>query len=304
MKLIVKFNLVLLLVFAIGFAVTGYVSNRLLQRNAKDEILENARIMMEAALAVRSYTNTQIKPLLETQIKYTFLPQSVPAYSANEYFKQLRKTFSDYDYREATLNPTNPVNRATDWETDIIRHFREIPDQGELVGVRDTPNGNVLYIARPMKIKDAKCLYCHDTADNAPRTMVERYGSANGFGWKVGDIQTAQIVSAPMRLPIQRAQTAFAGFMGSLAAVFIGIFVALNAMLVLLVVNPVNRLSKVADEVSLGNMDAPEFEASGTEEISRLAKSFGRMRKSLARAIRMLDSKSTMAGGGPRAASG
>ena len=91
MKLIVKFNLVLLLVFAICFVVVGFITNRLLQRNAKQEIVENARIMMEAALAVRSYTSTEIKPLLSTQLKYSFLPQSVPAYSANQYFFHLRK---------------------------------------------------------------------------------------------------------------------------------------------------------------------------------------------------------------------
>ena len=173
MKLIVKFNLVLFLVFVIAFLTVGYVSRWLLQRNAKEEILENARIMMEAALAVRSYTNNQIKPLLETQIKYSFLPQSVPAYSANEYFNQLRKKFPDYSYKEATLNPTNPVNRATDWEADIVRYFRQSPDLTELIGERDTPNGRALYIARPMKIKDAKCLYCHDTPESAPRTMIE-----------------------------------------------------------------------------------------------------------------------------------
>src|SRR5215470_11511054 len=141
MKLIVKFNLVLGLVFAVAFLTVGYVSNRLLQRNAKQEILENARIMMEAALAVRSYTNTQIKPLLDTQLKYSFLPQSVPAYSANEYFSQLRKKYPDYSYKEATLNPTNPINRATDWEADIVRYFRQTPEQTELIGERDTPNG-------------------------------------------------------------------------------------------------------------------------------------------------------------------
>ena len=72
----------------------------------------------------------------------------MPAYSANEYFNQLRKTFPDYSYKEATLNPTNPLNRATDWEADIIRYFRQTPTQTEEVGERDTPNGRVLYIAR------------------------------------------------------------------------------------------------------------------------------------------------------------
>jgi HAMP domain-containing protein len=289
MKLIVKFNLVLFLVFATAFLTVGYVSRRLLQRNAREEILENARIMMEAALAVRSYTNNQIKPLLETQIKYSFLPQSVPAYSANEYFNQLHKKFPDYSYKEATLNPTNPVNRATDWEADIVRYFRQSSDQTELVGERDTPNGRSLYIARPMKIKDAKCLYCHDTPESAPPTMIERYGSDNGFGWKLNDILTAQIVSAPMQLPIRRAKTAFAGFMISLAAVFVVIFAALNVMLIFLVTRPVNRLSKIANEVSLGNLEVADFQMSGKDEIAALSESFSRMRKSLVEAIKMLE---------------
>lgn len=289
MKLIVKFNLVLLLIFAVGFLATGYVSNRLLQRNAREEVLENARIMMEAALAVRSYTNSQIKPLLETQLKYAFLPQSVPAYSANEYFKQLQKKFPAYSYREATLNPTNPLNRATDWEADIVRYFRQSSDLSEMVGVRDTPNGQVLYIARPMQIKDGKCLYCHDTPQIAPRTMIERYGSDNGFGWKLNDILTAQIVSAPMQLPVKRAKTALAGFMLSLATVFAIIFVSLNAMLVLLVVRPLNRLATVANEVSLGNLEVPDYHPSGKDEIATLADAFSRMRKSLKHAIKMLE---------------
>jgi HAMP domain-containing protein len=289
MKLIVKINLVLFIVFAVGFLATGYVTNKLLQRNAKQEILENARIMMEAALAVRTYTNTQIKPLLLTQLKYSFPPQSVPAYSANEYFKQLRKKFPDYAYREATLNPTNPLNRATDWEADIVNMFRQSADRTELVGERDTPNGRVLFIARPMKI-DVGCLYCHDTAASAPRTMIERYGSDNGFGWKANDILTAQIVSAPMQLPIQRANAVFTVSMVSLAAVFALIVIVLNAMLIVLVIRPVNRLSTLANEVSLGKLDAGGFEVSGKDEIAKLSEAFGRMRKSLVEAIKILES--------------
>ncbi len=289
MKLIMKVNLVLLLVFAIGFLSVGYLTDRLLQRNAKQEIMENARIMMEAALSVRSYTSAQINPLLKTQMKYSFLPQSVPAYSANEYFKQLQKKFPDYSYKEATLNPTNPVNRATDWESDIVNNFRQSPGKLELVGERDTPNGRAIFIARPLRLKDPSCLECHDTAATAPRTVVERYGSDNGFGWKLNDIQTAQIVTAPMQLPIQRASSAFTAFMGSLAVVFAAIFLALNAMLILLVVRPVKRLATMADEVSLGNLDAPEFQVSGKDEIAKLSESFSRMRKSMIQAIKMLE---------------
>jgi len=288
MKLLVKFNLVLCIVFAISFAVTGYVCNRLLQQNARAEIMENARIMMEAAIAVRTYTATQIKPLLDTQMKYNFLPQSVPAYSANSYFSQLQKKFPDYSYKEATLNPTNPVNRATDWEADLVEEFRKSEDKKEIVGERATPNGASLFIARPMRVSSMACLSCHDTAEDAPRTMVEKYGNANGFGWKMGDIVTAQIVSVPTQLPVQRARATFKTFMISLAAVFVILLIATNGLLIFMVTRPVNRLSSMASEVSLGKADIAEFPVNGGDEISELSKSFNRMARSLIEAMKML----------------
>jgi HAMP domain-containing protein len=289
MKLIVKFNLVLSLVFAIAFILAGLFTHALLQRNAKAEIEENARIMIDSASAVRTYTSTQIKPLLKTQMTYTFMPQSVSAYSANEYFKLLRKKYPEYSYKEATLNPTNPSDRATDWEADIVRLFRQSPEKTEVVDERDTPAGRALYIAKPLKIADPACLDCHDTPDRAPRTVIEQYGSANGFGWKVNDIVAAQIITAPMQLPIQRANHAFTAFMLSLAAVFVVLIVAINVLLMYLVIRPVNQLSNIASEVSLGNLTVPDFEASGKDEIASLAEAFRRMRRSLVEAIKMLE---------------
>ena len=288
MKLLLKFNVVLLLVFAVGLVTTGFICRRLLRQNAKAEIMENARIMMEAAIAVRTYTATQIKPLLETQMKYSFLPQSVPAYSANAYFGQLQKAFPAYAYKEATLNPTNPVNRATDWEADIIQEFRKVRDKTEIIGERDTPNGRTLYMARPLKVSSQACLTCHDTVEGAPRTMVERYGDANGFGWKLNDIVTAQIVSVPMQVAVQRANGVFWTFMISLAVVFLVGIVAINFLLIFLVIRPVNQLSSMASSVSLGNSDITEFPVMGKDEIAELSLSFNRMGRSLAEAMKLL----------------
>lgn len=288
MKLLLKFNVVLFLVFAMGLVTTGFVCQRLLQQNAKAEIMENARIMMEAAIAVRTYTATQIRPLLETQMKYSFLPQSVPAYSANAYFSQLQKAFPEYAYKEATLNPTNPINRATDWETDLIEEFRKTRDKGEIVGERDTANGRVLYMARPMKVSSPACLTCHDTVEGAPRTMVEKYGPANGFGWKLNDIVTAQIVSVPMQLARQRARGVFWAFMISLGAVFLLFMIAINVLLIFLVIRPVNKLSTMASSVSLGNSDITEFPVLGQDEIAELSLSFNRMGRSLIEAMKLL----------------
>ena len=289
MKLLLKFNLIFILVFAIGLAATGVIARDMLQRNAQEEILDRARLMMEKALAVRSYTAKQIAPLLETQMKYGFLPQSVPAYSATEVLATLHQKYPDYAYKEATLNPTNPRDRASGWEVDIVNQFRNTSEMKEFIGQRDTPAGRSLYVSRPIRITDGACLRCHSTIDAAPKTMIEKYGPANGFGWNLNEVIGAQIVSVPMSLPLDRAESAFRLFMGLLIAVFVAIGLALNLMLWLLVVRPVSKLSGLADKVSLGELDAPEFTSRSRDEIGVLVESFTRMRRSVVQAMKMLE---------------
>jgi len=200
MGLRAKFNLVMLAAFIIGMAGAGFVSYQVLQRNAREEILHTAGILMESAMAVRSYTVKEIRPLLSVQIKRDFLPQTVPAYAATTNIRNLREKYPEYTYKEATLNPTNPASRATDWESSIVDYFRNNQDKKEIVGEHDTATGPMLYIARPIQIKNQNCLRCHGKIDDAPSTMLARYGSANGFGWKMNEVVGSQIVSVPMSL--------------------------------------------------------------------------------------------------------
>jgi protein-histidine pros-kinase len=227
--------------------------------------------------------------LLETQLKYKFIPQSVPAFAATEQFNELRKNYPDYTFKAATLNPTNPRNHATDWEIDIVNQFRQSAAKTEVVGERATQTGRSLYLARPIQIKDPACLTCHSTPDAAPRTMVETYGSANGFGWKVNEIVGANIVSVPTSVPVQRANYTFRIFLLSLLVVFAFTIGMLNVMLYLFVIRRVKRLSKLADEVSLGNLDAGEFQTRSKDEIGVLTEALGRMKTSMVQAIKMLD---------------
>ena len=285
MRLLLKINAVLIIVSLIGLGLSYRVADRLLQENARSEIQGNARLLVESALAVRTYTNKQINPLLKTQSRYEFLPQRVAAYSAKQYFNNLRQQFPDYTYREATLNPTNLADRADEWEAEVVRHFRDNPDVKELIGERDTAVGRTLYLARPIRIADEACLECHSSVAAAPQSMLDKYGTANGFGWQLKDIVGAQIVSVPYALPVQRANAALSSFARVLAGLFVFLFVIGNILMATLVVRPVVKLSTIADQVSKGNMDAPEFPAKGGDEIAELGLSFNRMRISLRKAI-------------------
>ena len=74
----------------------------------------------------------------------------------------------------------------------------------------------------------------------------------------------------------------------SLVGAFGFLFVTVNFLLYTLVVRPVRRLRSIADKVSLGAMDAPEFSGTGSKEIVSLGQSFNRMRRSLVEALNML----------------
>jgi HAMP domain-containing protein len=284
-----KFNLVLIAVFLLGFAVAGWTSHELLQRNARDEILRNARLMMDTSLAIRGYTISQVRPHLELQLMRTFLPQSVPAYAATETLNELRKKYPEYGYKEATLNPTSPRNRAADWEVDVVTHFRNSADTKEMIGERDTPTGKSLFIARPIQIGNQACLACHSVPSAAPKSMLMLYGEANGFGWKLNEIVGAQVVSVPMSVPIHNANRAFTTFMTSLFVIFALVFVALNLMLSWLIVRPIQKMAQVADAVSTGDFDKAEFPEKGKDEIAVLGASFNRMRRSLQKAMQLIE---------------
>ena len=290
MKLLAKFNIAFLVVFGCGLAIAGYFSYRFLQDDARDQVIRQAALMLQTALSSRSYTNEQLKPLLEPEqkAKNIFIPQTVPAYAATESFGYLRKTYPAYTYKEATLNPTNPRDRAVDWEADIVNTFRNHQERKEMTGERDTPDGRSLYLARPIRAPP-QCLECHSVPAKAPRAMIKVYGTANGFGWKPDEIIGAQIVSVPMSVPLGIADSEFKKLVVYLGAIGVGTMLILDVALVLIVIRPVRRLSRAADEISKGNLEVEALPVKGRDEIAALSGSFNRMYLSLKKAIKLLD---------------
>jgi protein-histidine pros-kinase len=290
MKLLTKFNIVLLIFFGAGGLLIAKLAKDFLLNNARDQVVQQAELMMAAAKATRDYTNDQLKPLLlkNPDHEINFLPQTVPAFSAITVFTSLRKNYTDYSYREATLNPTNLVDRAEDWEADIIRYFEDHPNEKQLFGERDTPTGRQLYLAKPMRAA-ASCLECHSEPSAAPAAMIRKYGPSNGFGWKLNQVIAAQVVSVPMTVPDTIAQKAYRNLILFLVAVFVVTVLAFDGALYWLVIRPLHTVSQAADRVSRGDADIPPLEVRGKDEIAGVTASFNRMRVSLVKALKMLE---------------
>jgi len=287
-----KFNLILILIFATAVAITSYIARFFLEEDASQQLIQQTELMVGAAGGMHTYTAEQLDPLLEAHEQHAdrFIPQTIPFYGATEVFNYLRKAYPPYTYKEAALNPTNPRDRATDWEADIIQNFQNHPSLAQAIGERPTPEGESLFLAHPIKA-DSGCLGCHGEPGAAPKALIAEYGRDNGFNWKVGDVVGAQIVSVPTAVPVAVAGREFKALMISLGSVFWATLLLLDLALVLVVIRPVSRLSTAADEIIKGNLNVPELPASGSDEISLLARSFNRLYVSLAKAIKMLESE-------------
>ncbi len=285
MKLRGKFNLMLLLVFGLALAVSGYFSYKQLTENARDEVLSNAGVLMETILSARTWAVNEVGPnLRETSDEEEMLMMGVPAYAANKVMEAVQKRYPEYGYREVALNPTNVKHRPADWEARVINTFRGDTTKQEEWGIRETAKGPYLYLARPIQIKQSGCLGCHTTPEKAPPQMFKIYGD-NGYGWKLKEIVGAQIVMVPMSVPVSNANRMFKTFMFTLTGVFVAVFILLNIMLSGLIINRLGEMATIAEEISRGNFEIGEFNESGSDEVANLSSSFNRMRRSLIKAM-------------------
>lgn len=288
MNLTTKINIILVTTFSVGLTIGGFYSYLLTEDNALQQVTDQAELIMQEALAVRSYTVNEIRPLLNQNNDGQFHPQTVPAYSATQTSNLVRESRPNYIYKEAVFNPTNPRDKATPAEEGIINQFILNPELKRLTGSLDIAGNRLLYISYPIRITNPKCLACHSTPEAAPAAMRAIYGDQGGFGWKLNEVVGTQMVVVPYKLPAELARKTFYSFLVSLGLIFLMLFIVINIALRKLVLKPVSALTKMADEVSKGNLRDKEIEVTGKDEIADLSRSFNRMRRSVIKIVQML----------------
>jgi protein-histidine pros-kinase len=289
MGLGLRFNIVLLSCYLVGLTLSLWPFYQLSRREAMEQLQAQIDVLRAEALSVRKYTTDEIRPLLDDQSGIQFLPQTIPSFSAHTVFRNFRKYYPQYSYKEAALNPTNPANRAKDWEQELIEKLSANRDIDKDITVRTTEDGQQYTVTYPMVIKDESCMTCHSTADKAPPSMVALYGNKNGFGWKLNDTLIAQIISIPMSTTETKVWRNLMLFIGISSGIFLALLVLLNILLNRYVISPVNRMAKIAEAYSMGDTSNPEFQYEGTDEVASLARSFNRMRRSLDYAMKELE---------------
>lgn len=257
----------------------------LLYQEAIRQAEQEARIMLATALAVGEYTETHILPKFTAASPDTFEPEQVPFYASRTVFGSVTGKAALYTFRFPTSNPTNLEDRPTPFDVELLQRFRDEAKLTELTGVHDTGQGKVFYLAHPIRIDDPACLGCHSTPDRAPHAMIVKFGSVNGFGWKLHDTVGMQLLTVPVTQQLQGTLRLVLLLAGGLLLIFVVAYVTLSLVLKSALVRPLSALANAADAAS--RTGEPELIAprSSVREIRMLAEALERMRMSLGKAL-------------------
>jgi HAMP domain-containing protein len=294
MKIGTKVNLILVIVFVVGLLISGTALSKVLENKTQNEVSSKAVMLMQIANSIRTYTNDRVHPLLLPKLdnQENFIPESVPTYSVRETFEVFRKQkeYSNFLYKDATLNPTNLRDKADDFEATIVKEFRNNTALLTTSDFRNISGEKLFYTARPFKIEQESCLRCHSTPENAPKSQLNTYGREHGFGWKLNDIVAAQMIYVPAEDIFNSTNRSFLIVLSVLITIFIAIVLVINLLLKKTVLKRIKKIAMVAEQVSVGDMDA-NFGKQDKDEIGALAEAFNRMKYSLEIALKMLGNK-------------
>ena len=280
----------ILFILATGFIVSlvgvigvGYL---LLEQDTRREAAEKTELFISAMTANQEYMTKFVRPQLHEMVGDAYFPEaSVGAVMMAKAALLLQEKYPQYIYRVASHNPLNQANLATAFERKLIDGF----DNGDFERWEGftTREGQSFYAAATPIEARSNCIWCHDTPEDAPQQLVEKYGSTSGFGYEEGDIVGTRVVYVPTeaakKLTLQK--------LGSLTAVVSLLFfialVIIDYTITRSIIKPIENIVDVAGDISRGKMDR-SFEVDTNDEIKLLADAFNRMKVSLEKAMDIL----------------
>ncbi len=284
-----KFTAALIGIMFFSLLGTYLVSNSILQKNAENQIISNARFLLTTIEASRTFTSKVVKPVLYKELPDKFIVEAMSSsFGARNIFEIIKKKYPEFYFKHASLNPRNQLNLADQFESGIIQKFEVDPELKEWRGYRNM-NGKTDFIIMKPIVTEVRCMKCHSVPYKAPEKMLARYGSRAGFGRKPGDIIGALSISVPASKILAIAKRDLALVLLIVCASFIVLTIIINLFFKQIVIKPIEKLKTAVEEISVGRINIG-IEAEGSDEINDLARGVERLRISIKLAMSRLRS--------------
>ncbi len=195
--------LIVLYIVMVGFFYNFY--QHLVIKDAKQEVVN----VLNTTKAIRKYVENIQKPViydLEKRgelykeffdpriLSSTFIVNTIHQMLTNS--KKLNNQIP-YKFKLAATNPRNPINKANNFEKEILDKFRKKEIKEFSTTLKE--NGeSYFYVAVPIERNQKSCMKCHSTPEVAPKELVQMYGNKAGFGEKVGDLRAMISLKVPI----------------------------------------------------------------------------------------------------------
>jgi len=127
-------------------------------------------------------------------------------------------------YKMASANPRNPVNRADNDETALIRMFNENREVNEFRKVMKIDGKKYLYYAIPFLETDNRCVRCHGKREDAPQGIQTLYPGDDGFNEKTGVFRAIESIRVPIGDDISAAFILTCSLSTGIVALFLLLF--------------------------------------------------------------------------------
>lgn len=176
-----------------------------LKNLATKEVYKETEILIAMADATRTYVKEVLRPkVINLLPSDSFIPHAIStSFVGREVMSRLHKRFPDFQYKRASKNPMNPINKADKFEMDMLQWFASHRSTNEWYGLIQKENRSYYTRLRAIYVESG-CLYCHGNPEDAPQAMKDIYGTKGGYYYKIGDVVAADTIYIPFDISFGR----------------------------------------------------------------------------------------------------
>jgi len=279
MSIRIRFLLIIGVLSLLASVMLAFISYRFTVNSAFTEAKRKGNIVFTFIESSRRFfRNEQRSLVMDIVEKDRFYPNLMSGFAFTRgIWDEFVKELPEYQFKQATIDPLYPPNKADPQELAIIAEFEANSNLKTKEGILKKDNQQYFYFARPIKTSKG-CLHCHGNPDDAPRDQIELYGKENGYHWKEGTTVASFITYVPIQQALEEAKksaiTLFLFGLSGILLLMLIIWFFFNGYLV----KPITMLEKRTTEISLGKNLKESVSHRANDEIGSLARAIDRMR--------------------------
>jgi HAMP domain-containing protein len=279
MSIRVRFTIIIGSLSLVACIILASASYQFSMKNAMTEAKTQGAMVFSMIDSVRlNFKKNQYPTIMELVDENRFFPEIMSGFVvARGVWEKFADRFPGYTFKQATIDPLYPPNKADADELEFIRVFDNDKTLKNSEGTIEKDGKQYYYFARPISV-GSKCLRCHGEPDNAPKDQLEIYGEDNGYNWKAGQVVSTSIVYVPLDAATAAAKKS-AIYLFSMGSV--GILFLMGVLWFFLssgVVAPLITLRDKTQQISLGRELEEEVGIHSEDEIGELAQAIDRLR--------------------------